>query len=104
MNETQWAEICEEGGYEVYETMWTVHVRDREEETHGERTRRKLEVGTVLEGIRARFFELEEEVRELEEEEAHDVMTNWVQGLTESGQELMATTFTELLQLGEEEE
>jgi len=31
-------------------------------------------------------------------------MTNWVQGLTESGQELMATTFTELLQLGEEEE
>jgi len=101
---TGWAEIFEEGGYEVYETMGTVHVRDRQEETHGERTRRKLEVGTVLEGIRARFFELKEEVRELEQEEAHVVMTNWVQGLTESGQELMATTFTELLQLGEEEE
>jgi len=53
---TAWAEIFEEGGYEVYETMGTVHVRDREEETHGECTRRKLEVGTVLEGIRARFL------------------------------------------------
>jgi hypothetical protein len=42
-------------------------------------------------------------VADVEEEEAHVVMTNWVQGLTESGQELMTTTFTELLQLGEEE-
>jgi hypothetical protein len=68
---TAWAVIFEEGGYNVYETMGTVHVWDREEESHEESTRRKLMVGTFLEGIRARFFELEEEVRELEEEEAH---------------------------------
>jgi hypothetical protein len=51
-----------------------------------------------------RFFELEEEVKELEEEEAHVVMTSWVQGLTESGDDLMGVTFSEQLKLGEEEE
>jgi len=65
---TAWAEIFEDGGYEVYETMRTVHLEDREEETHGERTRQKLKVGTVLEGIRARVFELGKEVRELHQQ------------------------------------
>jgi len=52
----------------------------------------------------SRVFQTETTVvADVEEEEAHVVMTNWVQGLTESGQELMTTTFTELLQLGEEE-
>jgi hypothetical protein len=35
---TAWAEIFDQGGYEVYETMGTVHIRDWEEETHVEHT------------------------------------------------------------------
>jgi len=41
--------------------------------------------GTVPEGIGACLFKLEEEARELEEGEAHVVMTDWVQDLTECG-------------------
>jgi hypothetical protein len=75
-NWTALAEIFEKGGYKVDETMGSLLVQNREEDTHGDRTKRKQEVGAILEGIRACFFGLEEEVKELEEEEAHVVMTN----------------------------
>jgi uncharacterized Zn finger protein len=75
-NWTAWGEIFENGGYKVDETMGTLLVQSRKEDTHGNRTKRKQEVGTILEGIRTPCIGLEEEVKELEEEEAHVVMTN----------------------------
>ena len=90
-------------GYKVYETLGTVWAEDGVGDTPGDHTKRKLEEGANLIVIRSLVVVSEEEDQGLEKDEAHVVISNWIQELTGSGEDLMGIAYSELLKLGEKE-
>lgn len=76
----QWAEMFEDGGFEVYETTAKVHVDDRPETIEGP-DRHMLEVREVLDHIKEKYYEMAEQTAEWTAEDRNPIIERWISWL-----------------------
>jgi len=74
----------DEGGFEIYEGVTTEWVEKGVREAIGAPVRRRLDLREVLDGLLAKYYALEADVKEMAPDDADRVMTWWIGRLTEA--------------------
>ncbi|KAI9796654.1 MAG: hypothetical protein M1835_003450, partial [Candelina submexicana] len=77
----QYIYMFEDSGFELYERIGTEYYEREIEEEIGAPVRRRLDMREVLDSVKSRFYELEEQVAGLPFEEANRVMQWWIDSL-----------------------
>jgi hypothetical protein len=74
----------DEGGYEIYKGVTTEWVEKAVWEAIGAPVRRRLDLREVLDGLLAKYYALEADVKEMAPDDYDWVMTWWLGRLTEA--------------------
>jgi hypothetical protein len=72
------AHFWEDGGYELYEGVTTEWVEKGIREDIGAPVRRRLDLREVLDGLMAKYYALEADVKAMAPHDADRVMTWWI--------------------------
>lgn len=78
---TRWAELFEDGGFEVYETTGKVHVDDGNHDVMEGPDRHMLEVREVLDHVKDKYYEMAEYTAEWTAEEQNPIIERWISWL-----------------------
>ena len=78
----RWAYMWEESGYEIYETMESIYIERGINDEIGAPERHRLEVRETLESIKARYYGIEGQARELHPDVGDQLIRWWLNKLT----------------------